>query len=136
MKEETDDEKATSDGGSSASDESAPRLEGDEEVIPLSKEKATSGGEATENNESAPELKGGEKVAQTDQNQTSQNGSNSIDMAAAGQDQVMEDPNGFGGFSLADLTCTGVLERPELYASFETSVFWLMKRLGMINNLL
>ena len=59
------------------------------------------------------------------QNQSSQNGSSQ-------NDDPMDDPNGFGGFSLADLTNCGFLDRPELLASFETSMFWLQKRLGLV----
>ena len=128
-------EKAPSDGQVGEKTKSAPKFEDvSMEEIQDPMEKAPSGDELSQNNKSAPELDGGEKVSQTDQNQTSQNGSNNTDSALSDQDQVMDDPDGFAGFSLADLTNVGFLERPELYASFETSMFWLEKRLGMMTN--
>ena len=111
-------------------------------------EKALSGGEVEESkNDSDKKMEasdwsiskqgsGDPKVAQTDQNQTSQNGSNAQGQSAptpsggADQpDQIMVD-TGFAGFSIADLTFKGEAPQPEVLASFKTSMYWLNRRLG------
>ena len=103
-------------------------------------EKAPSGGDESELNKSAPKLGSAPQikeeveapieVVQTDQNQTSQKDSEESES----EDQSMDDLTVFAGFTLEDLTSTGFLDRPELLAGFETSMFWLVKRLGSLNN--
>ena len=70
--------------------------------------------------------------SQTDQNQTSQNGSKTAVATSSGgtTDQNM-DAVGFANFSLADLTAIGELEKPELVSAFQTSMYWLNQGLGM-----
>ena len=91
-------------------------------------------------NQNAQKESESEKVNQTDQNQTSQNGSKTDAIAASGdqaasRDQVM-DAVGFSGFSLADLTVIGEVERPVLLSEFQTSMYWLNQRLGIDYNLI
>ena len=70
---------------------------------------------------------------ETDQNQTSQNGSN-MEVSAPSDDIVKNDQpmdaGGFANFSIADLTAIGELERPVLLSEFQTSMYWLNMRLG------
>ena len=78
------------------------------------------------------------KEAETVPNQTSQNGSNQTadpPVPPGGQDdQVMVD-NGFGGFSIQQLTVTGEVDNPAVLASFKTSMYWLNRQLGKRDNL-
>ena len=66
-------------------------------------------------------------VSQTDQNQTSQNGSNNDVIIP--DDQEM-DASGFANFSIAELTAVGEIEKPALLTEFQTSMYWLNLRLG------
>ena len=74
-------------------------------------------------------------VSQTDQNQTSQNGSNggnniTKDDVIIPEDQEM-DALGFANFSIAELTAVGEIEKPALLSEFQTSMYWLNLRLGL-----
>ena len=111
---------------SSSSSGSASSSSSDEEKSGLS-----SGDASMDSDESEEDYHSTEEKAPSDGSVLNSQKSTSESSLA---EENQPPPDGFGGFSLAQLTSTGELESPQVIESFKTSMYWCLKQLGTVLN--
>ena len=128
--------------------------EGDKVIVTDQNQTSQNGSILNEGNGNIAEAETKAEAEINKEAQTSQNGSklgnNNVnvietedkteaEIVAEAEDKAEAEPSDqemasgdFADFSLADLTAKGELERPELVANFQTSMYWLQMQLGKL----